>query len=380
MRNGWTEVALGDVLTPRTEICSIDPQREYREVTVSLWGKGVRLRRKVAGSEIAATSRNVARAGDFIISKIDARNGAYGFIPTDLDGGVVTNDFPLFAVKEEHASPRWIYWVSRSRFFVDLCRASSEGTTNRVRLKESKFAQVRIPLPRLAEQQRIAGHLDAIERHLTRAQKLREEQGQQLQAALRSAFHRLEATAEWVPMCEVAPLVRREVKIDAEGLYPELGIRSFGRGTFHKPNVLGVETTKRLFAIHAGDLVFNNVFAWEGAVAVAQPDDHGRVGSHRFITCVCDPLRALPEFLQFYFLTNDGLDKLGKASPGGAGRNRTLGITKLAVIKVPLVSLAQQVEFKKLLDLQAKLQGEAAQSQQRTTALLPSILDRILNS
>ncbi|MCL4213030.1 MAG: restriction endonuclease subunit S [Gemmatimonadales bacterium] len=349
-------------------------------MTVGLWGKGVRLRRKVAGSEIASLSRNVARTGDFIISKIDARNGAYGFIPPHLDGGVVTNDFPLFSVVEGRADPRWIYWTSRSRFFIDLCRASSEGTTNRVRLKESKFAQVRIPLPPRAEQRRLAAHLDVIESRLTRAHVLREEQEQELQAALRSAFHRLEAHAEWKPMSTVAPLVRREVEVDPDRSYPELGIRSFGRGTFHKPSVLGIDTTKRLFEIHSGDLVFNNVFAWEGAVAVARPEDHGRLGSHRFITCVCDSARVFPQFLHFYFLTRDGLEKLGKASPGGAGRNRTLGIEKLSSITVPLPSVAKQAEFKRLLDLQAKVRAETATASQQTDALLPSLLDRIFSA
>ena len=86
MKKGWTEVALGELLTHRTEVCSIVPERQYQEVTVSLWGKGTRLRRKVPGSEIASQERNVARTGDFVVSKIDARNGAYGFIPPELDG------------------------------------------------------------------------------------------------------------------------------------------------------------------------------------------------------------------------------------------------------------------------------------------------------
>ena len=69
-------------------------------------------------------------------------------------------------------------------------------------------------------------------------------------------------------MAEVAPLVRRPVEIDLDAAYPELGVRSFGRGTFHKPELPGVEVgNKKLFRICAGDLVFNIVFAWEGAVA-----------------------------------------------------------------------------------------------------------------
>jgi type I restriction enzyme S subunit len=79
-------------------------------------------------------------------------------------------------------------------------------------------------------------------------------------------------------------------------------------------------------------------------------------------------------------LTPNGLEKIGKASPGGAGRNRTLGIEKLSAIKVPIVPLATQLEFKKLLDLQSRVRTEAAQSRQRTTALLPSLLDRLFNS
>ena len=70
MKKGWSEVALGEVLHPQEETCRILTEVEYREVTVSLWGKGVRLRRKVSGSEIAAPVRNVARTGDFIVSKI----------------------------------------------------------------------------------------------------------------------------------------------------------------------------------------------------------------------------------------------------------------------------------------------------------------------
>src|SRR5215831_4037981 len=91
------------------------------------------------------------------------------------------------------------------------------------------------------------------------------------------------------PLAEIAPIVRRPVEIRHDQAYPELGIRSFGRGTFHKPALLGADVgTKRLFRIEPGDLVFSNVFAWEGAIAVASPADAGRFGSHRFITCIVD--------------------------------------------------------------------------------------------
>jgi len=146
-----------------------------------------------------------------------------------------------------------------------------------------------------------------------------------------------------VPLGLIAPVVRRPVSVVPDGEYLELGIRSFGKGTFHKPAISGVEVgNKRLFRIEPGDLLLSNVFAWEGAVAVAQARDVGRVGSHRFITCLVDRAKALPEFLCRYLLTSEGIDQIRRASPGGAGRNRTLGLEKLSGIQLPLPPLIEQ--------------------------------------
>jgi type I restriction enzyme, S subunit len=116
-----------------------------------------------------------------------------------------------------------------------------------------------------------------------------------------------------------------------------MGIRSFGKGTFLKPVLTGAQLgNKRVYRVRVGDLVFMNVFAWEGAIVVAQADDDERVGSHRFLTHEVNPDLATPEFLCFHFLTPHGLEDIGAASPGSAGRNRTLGIDKLAQIQVPV--------------------------------------------
>ena len=95
------------------------------------------------------------------------------------------------------------------------------------------------------------------------------------------------------------------------------------------------------------------------------------------MSCVCDRDRVFPELLQFYFLTAAGLEKIGQASPGGAGRNRTLGINKLEKIKVPVPSMKLQNEFLKLLNLRDKIKAAADKSNQRREALLPSLLDRV---
>ena len=85
---------------------------------------------------------------------------------------------------------------------------------------------------------------------------------------------------------------------------------------------------------------------------------------------------ATPQFLRFFFLTNDGLTRLGSASPGGAGRNRTLGLTALGEILVPIVPFAQQLWFDHLQEYVAAALEQQAQSAAEINALLPLILDK----
>lgn len=380
MRKGWSEVSFTDIATLVRREVDVREDGSYPEVGVRCFGKGLFHKAPRSGLEVGDKKLFRLKEGDFILQVTFAWEGAVAVVSQEDEALFGSVRVLTFEVDASVCDLRFLLWYFRTQQGVEQLGRISPGSAGRNKvLAVTRLGELRIPLPPLAEQQRIVAHLDAIESRLTRAQKLREEQKKELLAALRSTFHHLEAKAEWVEMSKVAPLVRREVDIDPEGSYPELGIRSFGRGTFHKPAVLGLETTKRLFEIHEGDLVFSNVFAWEGAIAVAREEDHSRLGSHRFISCVCDVEKALPDYLQFYFLTPGGLEKIGAASPGGAGRNRTLGIEKLAAIKVPIVPLATQREFKKLLDLQAAIRAEAAQSNQRLEALLPSLLDRLFN-
>ena len=146
-----------------------------------------------------------------------------------------------------------------------------------------------------------------------------------------------------VPLGEVLQLQRRWIKLHPTETYREIGIRSFGKGIFHKAPIAGITLgNKRVLRIEPGDLVFNNVFAWEGAVAVAGPEEVGMIGSHRFVTYTVNPTKSTAEFLRLFFKTPDGLELLMKASPGSAGRNKTLGLDRFISQSIPLPPLAEQ--------------------------------------
>lgn len=186
----WPRVRLGEVLNRSTETTMISPDSEYHEITVKLWGKGVVPRGVVSGAEIAGSRRFVAKTGQFILSRIDARNGATGIVPPMLDGAVVTNDFPLFDLNQLKLNAAFFGWLSKTHDFVELCKRASEGTTNRVRLQEGRFLNLEIPLPPLTEQRRIVARIEALAAKIAEARSLRQQAIEEVEAIVLSLLHR----------------------------------------------------------------------------------------------------------------------------------------------------------------------------------------------
>jgi type I restriction enzyme S subunit len=379
-KDGYPTVLIGEVAPPTYRPETLIPGRKYRQIGVRLWGDGAYERESLDGAGTQYTVLHRVETDDIIVNKIWARHGSVSVVPPQLDGCYCSGEFPLFRPNEAKISPRWFYWMTKLHWFWKECEIASRGTTGKSRIRPEMFASIMIPLPERREQDRIVAKLDALAAKIEEVRENKREVYQGADAMLHSAYTRIVDGAPFQKMGEVAPLVRRDVEVRMGEEYPELGIRSFGKGTFHKPalDYLSVGT-KRLYRIEPGDLLLSNVFAWEGAIAVAQPEDEGRFGSHRFITCFPKQCVVTAEFLRFYFLTDEGLRKIGEASPGGAGRNRTLGLAKLAEIEVPIPAYEKQVWFNRL---QAKVR-ELLTAQQEVeielNAMLPSILEKAFN-
>ena len=177
----WPKVKLGDVLRRSEESIQPETTTEYREITVKLWGNGVVERGRALGASMSGR-RFVARAGQFIASRIDARNGAMGLVPPELDGALVTNDFPLFNLSHEKLVPEFFGWLTTTAGFVELCLKASEGTTNRVRLKEERFLALEIPLPPLAEQRRVVARIEELAAQIHEARTLRHQATEEAEA------------------------------------------------------------------------------------------------------------------------------------------------------------------------------------------------------
>ena len=375
--NQWPTVSLGELLDRSNEPAVLDMNEQYHEVTVKLWGKGVISRGRVRGSEVGTTRRFV-RTNQLILSKIDARNGAVGIVPPELDGAIVSNDFPTFTVRDPNRlSADFVALMAKSTFFVELCKAASEGTTNRVRITEGRFLEQRVPLPPLAKQRavvakhaaltdktnQVAAHLDAIEAAAS---------------ALVLALHHSLARGRLVPLSEVIELHEEPVQIRLEETYPQVGVRSFGGGLFPKPAVSALDTTYRTFnRLYQNAIVLSQVKGWEGAIAMTPPNLVGMFASPEYRTFRCIPGRAIPEYLAEIFRTPWFWSLLQNATRGvGARRERTRP-EQFVNVTMPMPLLKDQEQAAQLFSQLNALKARHKVIREANAGLLPATLERL---
>lgn len=396
MKNGTT-VTLGEVLNRSDVTVDIDPLTTYKQVTVRLWGNGVVLRDVVAGSDIAGSRRFLALPGQFIISRIDARNGASGVVPNELAGAVVTNDFPLFTVDDTRLEPRFLSWLSKTNTFVELCQQASEGTTNRVRLQEERFLALRLSLPSLPEQRRMVGRIERLAGKVAEAREFRVrasvETSNLLGSYITSLFDSLTSnnrqairTLGWknTNPIQIGPFGAQLHKSEftAEGV-PVLNVGNVWPDGLRLDYVDHVTTEKAdqlvRYRIREGDLLFARCGATLGKVCIVPRECDGWLMTGHLFRIRFDQVRVLNRFA-FAALTGarqiqeQVFDQVrGATRPG---YNTTL----LGNVEMPIPSLNRQNEIVAELDtLQSKvdalkrLQSETAAE---LDALLPSILDK----
>lgn len=153
---------------------SVDIQDDvlYKRVTIKTLGGGICLRDTEKGTNIGTKKQFLISKGQFLVSKIDARNGAFGVVPDEVDGAIITGNFWTYDVDESLINPYFLAYLTSTKTFARFSETASVGTTNRRYLQEDLFLQQQIPLPSLAEQQAL---VDAYNHNLQQANDLEQQ-------------------------------------------------------------------------------------------------------------------------------------------------------------------------------------------------------------
>ena len=155
-------VQIKEFLTRNKTAIEIQDDVYYKRATIKVRNGGIFLRDTVIGSKIGTKNQFVISKGQFLLSKIDARNGAFGVVPEELDGGIITGNFWTFDVDYSKVNPHYLALLTTTNEFIEFCEQASNGTTNRHYLQEPLFLDIKVPLPSLAEQNKLVEEYNAI--------------------------------------------------------------------------------------------------------------------------------------------------------------------------------------------------------------------------
>ncbi|KWI09964.1 restriction endonuclease subunit S [Burkholderia ubonensis] len=159
-RGAWKEQELGRFLT-ESRIPGNDGSNA-KKLTVKLWGNGVFEKvETIKGS--ASTQYYKRKAGQFIYSKLDFLNQAFGIIPDHLDGFESTVDLPCFDVGAGLNPQFLLEYVQRKDFYKRFGEIADGGRKAK-RIQVESFLSFPIAVPeRTKEQQQIADCLTSLD-------------------------------------------------------------------------------------------------------------------------------------------------------------------------------------------------------------------------
>lgn len=160
----WEERKVGDVLTESREIGHKGDKA--RKMTVKLWGKGVNEKNEI-GSE--NTQYYIRHSGQFIYSKLDFLNAAFGVVPEELEGLETTADVPAFDCNG--INPYFMFYKAIQPDFFMKYGTIADGSRKAKRIQINTFFDMPLSLPSVQEQDKIVDLLHNIDNLITLHQR-----------------------------------------------------------------------------------------------------------------------------------------------------------------------------------------------------------------
>ncbi|MFW0738850.1 restriction endonuclease subunit S [Flavobacterium sp. T12S277] len=334
---------------------------------------------------ILGTGGEIGRTNSFLYDKPSVLIGRKGTIdkPRFMDTPFWTVDTLFYTELSQDIVPIWLFNVFQTINWYYYNESSGVPS-----LSGSNISAIPLPIPPLLEQQKIASilstwdnaiditkkvlsNLEVIKKAMTinvLSGKIRFKTFLKNNKISQRNGYSIPDDWEVKNLSSVLEQVKKPVKPEKDTLYKQLGIRSHTKGIFYKDSVTGQSLgNKSVFAIEPDCFILNIVFAWEHAIAKTTIAEQDMIVSHRFPMYKPLAPKLDLDYLLFFFKSKKGKDLLGLASPGGAGRNKTLGQKEFLKLKIPIPPIKEQKAialFLETYDSEIKLHQQKLQALQ----------------
>ncbi len=172
----WQVVRLREIMAPVNRSArrvKIQPCETYTLLSARLYAAGVVPKGEVLGSALKTQTWYRVLPGDFVLLKIWARKGSYGFVTGSHRNPVVSGDYPILALDRRRAEQEFVSLFLSQPYAWQSLSSGAKGATNRQRVHEREFLElVQIPLPPLPEQRAIAHVLRTVQRAIEATERV----------------------------------------------------------------------------------------------------------------------------------------------------------------------------------------------------------------
>lgn len=377
-------VPLRDVLTPVSRSEAVDPQKTYHILGAHWYANGLYTKDVRNGSQIQAKNLYRVERGDFVYNRLFAWKGSFAVASEENDCCYVSNEFPCFVVNQDRIHSRYLWrYFSRAAVWEEALALSTGGTpTSRNRLKEERLLVMEIPLPPVEEQRRIVAKIDQVAARIEKAQRLRQQLVEQLEALSVSTLSEVfDGFLGTLPKNKLVRDSLAEVIAGQHVMANDYNQNGEGFPYITGPADFGPKIAEIKRWTHApkttampGDVLLTVKGAGVGKINFA-PNNDVAIG-RQLMAIRPNPAKLFQDFL-FYFLKNRFSHFQSIATATTVPGFKKEDVNNL---DIPILSLKKQRDIVAYLDtLQAKLDG-LKQLQTQTAAeldaLLPSILDK----
>ena len=160
----WEQRKVGNFLTESREVGHKGDVAH--KMTVKLWSKGI-CEKNEAGS--SNTQYFIRHTGQFIYSKLDFLNCAFGVVPKNLESFETTADVPAFDCNE--INPYFMFYTAIQPAFYKKNGIIADGSRKAKRIHVETFLNMPFFIPNLEEQNKIVDALSSLDHLITLHQR-----------------------------------------------------------------------------------------------------------------------------------------------------------------------------------------------------------------
>ncbi len=361
------------------------PTDEYQIAGIFSFGRGMFKRGPIKGADTSYKKLHHLRSSQLVVSRLKAFEGAVTVVTEEFDGWFLSPEFPTFRCVESRLSPEYLSHICRWPDFWSMLAESSTGIgARRERVGANQLLRLRLRVPASSEQRRVSMGMERIRNHVADLTRLSTQATKIATALATSTAAKPDLTEAaktelgWreISLASVMKPATNPIKVEPSDSYPNLGIYSFGRGLFVKPNIDGDATSARtLNRVRSGQFIYSRLFAFEGAYGFVPPEFDGYFVSNEFPTFDTDPEQLEAQWLATYLHSPARWLELASSSKGLGVRRQRVPIKSVLSYKVWLPPIEQQramVDKGKLLD---KVRAARTRSDQIAKSLVAAALN-----